>query len=514
MKYLYSIFIYFSILPFSAFAQENTNNEFYSNDPSIYKKEQLLIPAPRIKNILFVDGIALVSIKDTLTKPAKTRIGIINSKGKFLAAPKYLKSEKSEYGIIALLNEENGWEFFDPRSGVIETSGKVDDYKIFSGSQILFANQGRWGMVVLNKRQNHLIDPVYKSIEKINGDNFKFTHFNNWVLVDTSKKILNSYLYDSLSFFGDSLLKYKLNEFSGLINYNGKTIKDKIVVKQTVAMPQTPNFDRSELARRIDMGQELKSKNKSRKNVIADSTGKTIAIEYDSILGPYANVYVLYNDKKIGIVDDKGLMLSEFSNRYDRVFPFKEERARILKNGKFGFIDLRGNIRVAPQYIKVRDFQEGLAAVLINGKWGFIDKDENIIVQPLYNEVADFKGGIARVKNNDKWYFVNKNDKKLGSGYDSIEGGTSKNWLLFNGSKKGLADVTGRELLAPRYELVKDLENGKVIVKKASKWGVVDYQENFVFPIDHDYASYNNNLFLFMNNGKSEERILKSDLQK
>lgn len=514
MKYLYCIFICFGLIPFSVFAQENTNNEFYTNDPSIYKKGQLVIPAPRTKNILFVDGIAIVSIKDTLSKPVKNRIGIINNKGKFLAEPKYIKSEKSEFGIVALLNEENVWDFFDPRLGIITASDHVDNYKFISGSHIVISNNGRYGMVVLNKKQHHRIDPVYKNIERVNGDNYKFTHFNNWILVDTLKKSLNTFLYDSISFYADSLLKFKLNEYSGLINYEGKTIKDEIVLKAKEVKPQSSSLDRSELARRAELGNELKGKNKNRKKAISDSIGKTIAIEYDSIFGPYENVYVLYNDKKIGIIDDQGVILSEYSSKYEKVFPFQEGRARIIKNGKFGFIDLRGNIRVAPQYLKVRDFKEGLAAVMINGKWGFIDKDENIIVQPLYAEVTDFKNGIARVSNNGKWYFVNKGDKKLGSGYDAIVEGPTKNWILFNASKTGLADITGRELLAPRYELIQDLDNGKVIVKKANKWGVVDYQENFVFPIEYDYALYDNHLFLFMKKGKVEEKILKSDLQK
>jgi hypothetical protein len=513
MKCIFYIFIWLVCFPLSVFSQEKTTNEFYINDPAIYKKGQLLISTSYLKKTLFNDGVAIVSILDTLSIPVKNKKGIINTKGKFLVDPKYLTVERSDFGIIALQNESKEWEFFT-KSGYVNTSGHFDSYRIISAYQIMIEDRGRWGMLVLNKNNHVVIEPTYKSIEKLHDDNFKFTHFNNWTLVNTAKVTLNTFLYDSLSFYSDSLLKYQLNEFSGLINYQGKIVHENISLKPNVEQPKTSSIDRSELMRRVELGKHLKTKSKIKKNIISDSSGKKIAIEYDSIIGPYENVYVLYKNGQIGIVDDQGIVLSDYSNRFEKVFPYKDDRAKIIKNGKYGFIDLRGNVRVAPQYLKVKDFNEGLAAVLINEKWGFVDKDENIIIQPLYSEVADFKNGLARVKSNGKWYLVNKQDKKLGSGYDAIQIDSTQNWKLIKGNKIGLASVEGKELLAPRYEFVKDLNNGMVIVKKADKWGVVDYSENFVFPIEYDFTSFSNGLFLFMKKGKVEEKILKSDLQK
>ncbi|MFL5730178.1 MAG: WG repeat-containing protein, partial [Cytophagaceae bacterium] len=72
-----------------------------------------------------------------------------------------------------------------------------------------------------------------------------------------------------------------------------------------------------------------------------------------------------------------------------------------------------------------------------------------------------------------------------------------KKWVVVSNKKFGLADSTGREILGPKYESIRDLNNGYVIVRKNGKWGVLDYQENFVIPIESDFMGYDpfNNYF-------------------
>ena len=48
------------------------------------------------------------------------------------------------------------------------------------------------------------------------------------------------------------------------------------------------------------------------------------------------------------------------------------------KNGKYGFVNKRGEFVIAPQFADVWNFSEGLAAVRVgrtrSGKWGYITK--------------------------------------------------------------------------------------------------------------------------------------------
>ena len=57
----------------------------------------------------------------------------------------------------------------------------------------------------------------------------------------------------------------------------------------------------------------------------------------------------------------------------------------VSKDGKWGYTDKDGNIKVEAIYDKVTEFNKyGFAGVLKDGKWGIIKQDGTILVQPSY----------------------------------------------------------------------------------------------------------------------------------
>lgn len=57
---------------------------------------------------------------------------------------------------------------------------------------------------------------------------------------------------------------------------------------------------------------------------------------------------------------------------------FYEGLARVVKKGKYGFIDTNGKVVIPCEFDYARSFHEGMASVKINGKWSFIDKEGNL----------------------------------------------------------------------------------------------------------------------------------------
>ena len=60
------------------------------------------------------------------------------------------------------------------------------------------------------------------------------------------------------------------------------------------------------------------------------------------------------------------------------------------------------------EFENIPRFQEDLAKVLNNGKWGYIDTSGNIVISMQYEEASNFSNGTARVKLNGKYYLINK----------------------------------------------------------------------------------------------------------
>lgn len=70
---------------------------------------------------------------------------------------------------------------------------------------------------------------------------------------------------------------------------------------------------------------------------------------------------------------------------------------RIIKNGKFGFIDKKGNVVIEPKFDDVQDFSEDLALVTLNKQKVFIDKTGKLVIEPKdFEPINGFTNGLAR----------------------------------------------------------------------------------------------------------------------
>jgi hypothetical protein len=156
------------------------------------------------------------------------------------------------------------------------------------------------------------------------------------------------------------------------------------------------------------------------------------------------------------------------------VFPSTEGYRGIKRNGKYGFIDDQGRLRIANRYEGITPFHEGLAGVQIRGKWGFINKEDKIVIQPNYDQINAFDNGRAKVIRNGKSGLIsNDGQVLLDFRYDNLDELPDRRIRIESGTLIGLADEHGNILLQPKYEELEDLKNGLILVKHHGYYGVV-----------------------------------------
>jgi hypothetical protein len=67
--------------------------------------------------------------------------------------------------------------------------------------------------------------------------------------------------------------------------------------------------------------------------------------------------------------------------------------------GKWGYIDKTGTIKIQPQFVGALDFSDGLATVLmVDGdvqKWGYVDTSGTTVIQPRFDAAWPFSEGLA-----------------------------------------------------------------------------------------------------------------------
>lgn len=75
---------------------------------------------------------------------------------------------------------------------------------------------------------------------------------------------------------------------------------------------------------------------------------------------------------------------------------------------KCGFLNLEGEVVIAPTFDFAFYFTEGMSGVRMDNKWGFINKQGTIVIPTKFDYVLPFRNGYAKVKLNDKFYIINK----------------------------------------------------------------------------------------------------------
>lgn len=144
------------------------------------------------------------------------------------------------------------------------------------------------------------------------------------------------------------------------------------------------------------------------KSGIIDSNGKSvIELKYDSISRiNETDILQMETNKNIALYNLNMKEIVSMDNAI--VKEVKDEKAYILlySDTDFKYLDKKGNILTSHNLFE----NNSLFAKNINGKWGFVDKDGNLKVQNDYELVTDFnKYGFAGIKKDGKWGSINQN---------------------------------------------------------------------------------------------------------
>lgn len=391
----------------------------------------------------------------------------------------------------------------------------------FENGKAIATINGKQGLI--RQDGSEIIAPSY--LELIRDRNFllarqKENGRDRWVVLDSVGKQRSLKAYDLIRPFNGEYFAVKLRAHWGAINFSGKEVlacsydslvqakNNFIVVKFRGQYGIMSLNDEWKVSPRnnplklvgTDRFLEFTSKTKFLKSIdgsIIYFTDNEITATDDHLLEylPSGTIWKIDMDGRI--VDRK----VQPDEPIEKIFEESEGLRGIKKNGKFGFIDSQGRLRIANRYEGIQKFSEGLAAAMIRGHWGYINREDKIAIQPAYEEVADFKDGFALVKQKGFFGLINKQGVQvLPARYESIQITKAGNLLIKQDKLFGLADAKGKALILPRYHHLEDVGDGFAIVERDGKYGVVTHQAISTVPLTYDLITYDpfNKVFITM----------------
>ncbi|MBK8678928.1 MAG: WG repeat-containing protein [Sphingobacteriales bacterium] len=194
---------------------------------------------------------------------------------------------------------------------------------------------------------------------------------------------------------------------------------------------------------------------------------------------------------KWGFINTKGEVV--LPANFDKIDAFAEGLAPASQSGKYGYLNAQFQMAIASQFDFAYPFNEGLAVVGNKNSWGFIDKTGKIVIPLKYDQVRRFNEGRSWAKRAEKWYIINKQGREI-KGFNFKQVQDFENGLAYvvtrdphtNLRRIGLVDTEGEEVLAPYYDEVfpKNFVNGFGIAHLENRMGIIS-KSGLITPVKY-----------------------------
>jgi hypothetical protein len=407
----------------------------------------------------------------------------IKTAGKIQLVDKEFKPVSNElFSFLGPFKKGKATFRYGNKMGIVDRKGQVVIKPLY---QTLIMNNGfirasqasgntqRW--VVLDSLGNAITSKRYEYIESFNGHYFPVKNRGYWGAMDISGKEIIACAHDSLiqNIHDHVVVKFKGNY--GIINLR----EDWIVT------PQSHRLQLIDDDRYLLLSPQTKFLKSFPSQVIYFSDNR-LEIK-DGYMLEHLPSGTTWKIDLNGVIIERSVQPDDVQ----KIFPESEGLSAIKKDGRYGFIDNQGRLRIANRYENVKPFSESLAPAMIRGKWGYINHEDKIAIQPVYDEVSAFRQNVALVKQKNLFGIVDRNGKLvLPPRYDSISVLTSKRFLVKQNGFWGLADGLGKMIVNPKFDQLTDLNNGYVIVAREGKFGLLTSQGISTIPQIYDGLTF------------------------
>jgi hypothetical protein len=395
---------------------------------------------------------------------ANGKYGAYHEYGEEIFSTEYDKIET--YYNLLLARKGIAYFLYDRGQKEKKALGSYESAHIAQNGQIIATNSGGY-YLPLSKKPNY----SYESLESINGNVILSKESTGYGLINRDGDNILAPIIDEISYMGDNFFFAKDGKKYMLI----KAMTNKADVRYTSYHEITHKEDVLLEYIHGKLRRVMK-----RDGILLNAVGMV------SVARTGKEYYTIsFRDGSIGLLNEQGQWEVLPTKNIQKLLPGNEGLYGALIDGKYGFVDEMGKLRIANRYEQVGRFSEGVAPMKIGNQWGYIDQNDKITIQPHYTTAAgEFVRGVAIVKMDGKANLIDKSGKELlANFYERISYTEDNYYLTENNSLFGLANSSGSEISIPKFDELRREGNDKILIRRGDKYGIMKESGEYSLPI-------------------------------
>lgn len=238
---------------------------------------------------------------------------------------------------------------------------------------------------------------------------------------------------------------------------------------------------------------------------------------------------VVHPKERIQFVDKNGLKKFELAPFKGKEIVscepgFSDGLLRIRnEEGKYGFINAKGEVVIEPKFDIAGEFAEGMAIVgkSVDDNYSYSVIDKKGDVKFKFKKGWDphspyFKDGVIVVDDDDRMVFVNANGEaeKCPTKVKSVVDYNSEIFVFYDGDHYGVANRKNNEIvIRARYDFIFILPDGDLLCKSGNdKYSVRNLENEVLVDLsEYEGVRYINSRFNFVAGEYGEYELLKRD---
>ncbi|MFN4123009.1 MAG: WG repeat-containing protein [Flavobacteriales bacterium] len=323
------------------------------------------------------------------------RFHFLDQKGKITPIQDTFIEIDDFYGGFAVVSN-----FVDGKTqfGIVNAEGKTviapayDFIDKVVDSTAVFLKDNKVGMLDLRVGKE-IIPARYDGLFRFDRLHYLFEENGLQGLMSLSGDIVIPAKYHTINFFNDGVAAVRLFNKWGFVSIYGEEI-----IEPQYAEVISPFKSGEALVRRQD------------RYLLASPKDTLLLPDYDFVSDVFGKTLTYIREGKIGFLDLKGEELT--GPQFDEVVInegdiFFAKRTINDKDERWSLVNSEGRIIIVDKYLEISRYSEGYAAVKTDKGWGFIDMNGAEICAPRYDMVRNFSKGMAAVNLNGHWGFIN-----------------------------------------------------------------------------------------------------------